>query len=178
MGPRQSNEFSSAFTWLDSLIEDFQHKMESAEPAPHDPSARRSLIVGRSIAHAAVIQLHGSIAQTSVDSNAKCLAAAKKILELAADADLLGSSFIHPIFSVRGFELTLFHLLTIPLFFFLQTIWAAACEVAIDEIIALRAARRAWSSDVPTATECALVALFDSAVIAMRRFGPWPLLSE
>lgn len=177
MGPRQSNEFSSAFTSLDSLIEDFQHKMESAEPAPHDPSARRSLIVGRSIAHAAVIQLHGSIAQISVDSNDKCLAASKKILELAADADLLGSSFINPIFSVRGFELTLFHLLTIPLFF-LQTIWAAACEVAIDEITALRAARRAWSRDVPTATETALVVLFESAVIAMRRFGPWPLLSE
>ncbi|KAJ6541657.1 hypothetical protein B0H19DRAFT_958613 [Mycena capillaripes] len=103
MGPRQSNEFWSSFNSLDTRISDFQDQAGSAESAPHDPSTRRLLIVGRGIAHAATIQLHGTFAQTSRESKDKCLAAAKAILELTADADLLGSAFIHPIFSVRGF---------------------------------------------------------------------------
>ncbi|KAJ7631636.1 hypothetical protein DFH06DRAFT_698725 [Mycena polygramma] len=150
----QSHEFFSSFASLDSHINDFQHKMAFPNPIPHTLSERRTLIVGRSMAHAATIQLHGIFAHTSLESKEKCLAAAKRILELTAEADLLESAFVYPIFS---------------------TIWAAACSVAVDEIAALRTARRARGHDVPSAAERTLVEVFDTAINAMRRLSTWPL---
>ncbi|KAJ6494730.1 hypothetical protein C8R47DRAFT_1213414 [Mycena vitilis] len=154
MDQRQSYEFFDAFTSLNIRINDFKHKMAFTNPIPQTPSARRALIVGRSIAHAATIQLHGIFAHTSPESKESCLAAAKTILELPSDADLLDSSFVHPIFSM---------------------IWAAACAVAVDEIAGLRAARRAQAHDVPSAAERALVEVFNIAINAMRRLSTWPL---
>ncbi|KAJ7239757.1 hypothetical protein B0H12DRAFT_76137 [Mycena haematopus] len=103
MGLGQSDEFLATFTSLDTRITDLQHQIASVEPAPHSPSIRRTVVVGRSIVHAAVIALHGTSAEASMESKDKCLAAAKEILQLATDADLLGSSFIYPILFVRGF---------------------------------------------------------------------------
>ncbi|KAF7340904.1 Zn(2)-C6 fungal-type domain-containing protein [Mycena sanguinolenta] len=54
-------------------------------------------------------------------------------------------------------------------------IWAIACEVAVEEIRALRT-RLAWTQDVATSEESSLVALFAAAFAAMRRFETWPLL--
>ncbi|KAF8204258.1 hypothetical protein K438DRAFT_553221 [Mycena galopus ATCC 62051] len=103
MGLNESNEFWAAFTALDTRIAGLQQNMVSMEPAPHSPSMRRAAVVGRSMVHAAVIQLHRTPAQTSMESKDKCLAAAKTILQLPTDVDLLGSTFICPILFVGGF---------------------------------------------------------------------------
>ncbi|KAJ6463724.1 hypothetical protein C8R47DRAFT_79821 [Mycena vitilis] len=155
----ESEQLQSSFASLDDRINSFQCKMPFPNPAPQTLSERRTLIVGRGMAHAATIQLHGIFAHTSPESKQKCLVAAKTILELTSEADLLESAFVHPIFS---------------------TIWAAACSVAVDEIAALRAARRARGHDVPSAAERAPVELFDTAINAMRRLSTWlnPLLKE
>jgi hypothetical protein len=182
MGPNQS-DFSAEFTGLDSRIADLQAQISFSSmdnPALESASIRRRIIVGRSIVHAAVIQLHGTFVHTNMESKGKCLAAAQAILQLAVNADLLGSSFICPLFSVRGFIMaSLVCLLTTlcPLPFAVQNICAAASEVAIDEIGALRAVRLAWAHELPTPAESALVQDFESALNAMRWFTNWPLLS-
>ncbi|KAF7347237.1 Zn(2)-C6 fungal-type domain-containing protein [Mycena venus] len=156
-GLSQSADFSSAFALLDARIAELRHKMAFVEQ-PHSPGMRRTVVVGRGLVHAAMLQLHGAFAQTSLESKEKCLISAKTILELAADPDLLGeSTYICPIFA---------------------TIWAAACEVAFDEIGSLRATRLAWAHDVATATESELVGLLDGALDVMRRFRTWPLLNS
>ncbi|KAJ6520548.1 hypothetical protein C8R45DRAFT_955547 [Mycena sanguinolenta] len=156
MGMSQSDEFFTTFNSLHTRIVDLQHQMVAVEPAPQSPSMRRTVVVGRSIVHAAMIQLHGTFAQTSMESKYKSLSAATAILQLAADADLLGSSFICPI---------------------IFKIWAVACEVAVEEIHALQT-RLAWTQDVATSAESSLVAHFAAALATMRRFGTWSLLSS
>ncbi|KAJ7696731.1 hypothetical protein B0H17DRAFT_929059, partial [Mycena rosella] len=146
----ESSRFSIAFDTLDLRIHDFQDKLTIA-PAPNS----RALVVGHSIAHAAVIQLHGTFAQATPKSKQKCLAAAKSILVLIDGTDLRDSVFINPV---------------------MGTIWVAACEVAVDEITVLRASR-SRPAGVPTAAKAALAGLFARAVEAMRRFESSPLMS-
>ncbi|KAJ6486519.1 hypothetical protein C8R47DRAFT_525554 [Mycena vitilis] len=172
----ESEQLQSSFASLDDRITNFQCKMPFPNPAPQTLSDLRTLIVGHGMAHAATIQLHGIFAHTSPESKQKCLVAAKTILGLTAEADLLESAFVHPIFSVCTSSFIPGSLTKISL----QTIWAAACSVAVEEIAALRAARRARGHDVPSATERALVEVFDTAINAMRRLSTWlnPLLKE
>ncbi|KAJ6601128.1 hypothetical protein DFH09DRAFT_1126923 [Mycena vulgaris] len=151
LSPQESEEFSNGFKTLDLRIHEFHSNFECTAPAPNP----RALVVAHSIAYAAVIQLHGTFAQTDPRSKQKCLAAAKSILTLVAGADLRGSAFINPVVSAM---------------------WVAACDVAIDEIAGLRAMRPTWAPDVPTADEAALARLFDSAVEGMRQFEAWPLM--
>ncbi|KAJ7157317.1 hypothetical protein C8R46DRAFT_423643 [Mycena filopes] len=153
MDQRQAAEFSSAFNHIDGLTED----LSSTQPAPSSDSAggRRLCVLAHSVAHAAVIQLHGTFAPTNPGSKQKCLTAASAILELIAYVDLGDSVFINPI---------------------LSTIWVTACEVVIDEIAVLRAARPAWAHDTPGNAESALVDVFQRGFAAMKsRFGAWPL---
>ncbi|KAJ7794518.1 hypothetical protein B0H14DRAFT_2621792 [Mycena olivaceomarginata] len=159
------SDFSAEFTGLDSRIADLQAQISSSSmdnPALESASIRRRIIMGRSIVHAAVIQLHGTFVHTNMESKGKCLVAAQAILQFAVNADLLGSSFICPLFSIRGF---------------IMNIWATVSEVAIDEIGALRAACLPWAHELSTPVESALVHDFKSALNAMQRFTNWPLLS-
>ncbi|KAJ7077593.1 hypothetical protein C8R43DRAFT_1053710 [Mycena crocata] len=154
--PSQAFEiFSSSFNTLDSRAHQLLGYIAAIDPAENSIGTDRAFFVGQCIAHAAVIQLHGTFAETRPESKQKCLAAAKYILSLISAADLRGSTFINPIIGI---------------------IWVAACEVVIVEIATLRAARPAWVHDVPTSQESALVGLFDRSVDAMRPFSVWPLM--
>ncbi|KAJ7729093.1 hypothetical protein DFH07DRAFT_850519 [Mycena maculata] len=154
MSRQESAKFSGDFDVLDTRINDFRTRIACIGPSLH-ASADHQLLVGNSIAHAAVIQLHSTFAQTNPESKQKCIAAAKCILCLIARANLRNLAFINPIIS---------------------SIWVTACEVVVAEIAASKGARPAWALDAPTADETALVGFFDRAVQGMHRFKPWPLL--
>ncbi|KAJ7146419.1 hypothetical protein C8R44DRAFT_656725, partial [Mycena epipterygia] len=114
MRPQESTQFSTTFNALDTRTRDFLNTISSNDPAPNSPASdHRALVVGRSIAHAAVIQLHGTFAQTDAQSKhwQKCLTAAKSILHLIVGADLRDATFINPIAGA---------------------VWVTACEIVID----------------------------------------------
>ncbi|KAJ7447226.1 hypothetical protein FB451DRAFT_782159 [Mycena latifolia] len=95
MGPDESTQFSRAFDALDTRIGAFHGKLAPA-PAP----TPRALLVGRSMAHAAVLQLHSTFARAPINdptSKQKCLTAAKSILTLAAGIDARECAFINPV---------------------------------------------------------------------------------
>ncbi|KAJ6452003.1 hypothetical protein C8R47DRAFT_1258476, partial [Mycena vitilis] len=154
----ESEQLQSSFASLDDRINNFQCKMPFPDTAPQTLSERRTLIAGRGMAHAVTIQLQGIFAHTSPESKldrSKNVSLPRKQFS----SSLQRPSCSNPIFS---------------------TIWAAACSVAVDEIAALRAARRARGHDVPSAAERALVEVFDTAINAMRWLSTWlnPLLKE
>ncbi|KAJ7726372.1 hypothetical protein B0H16DRAFT_268000 [Mycena metata] len=165
----QAQQFSDSFAKIDSQIDDL---FSQADSASNSANVHRLVLAGLSIAHAAIVQLHGTFAQTKPESKKKCLAAAKAILELTMEVDPHDSRFINPILSVRALpktsELLPTHLL--------QMVWVAACEIFIDEIAVLRAARPAWAHDTPSSAEAAFVDVFDRAFAVMSRFGSWQLM--
>ena len=57
----------------------------------------------------------------------------------------------------------------------IQTIWVSACEIAIDEVAALRAARPAWAARHQDGTESAILGLLGGTIDAMRPFSSWAL---
>ncbi|KAJ7508428.1 hypothetical protein B0H11DRAFT_1964940 [Mycena galericulata] len=147
MTPQESYNFYSAFNTLDTRIQHFNTTI-SPRGGSQDVPDDRQLFVGRSIAHAAVIQLHETFCQTNPESKQRCSAAAKSILNLLA-------SRRHAQFC---------------------TIWVTASEIVVDEIASLRTVRPAWAHEVPTSAETSLVSLLNRGVEVMRRFASWPLI--
>ncbi|KAJ7511801.1 hypothetical protein B0H11DRAFT_1953063 [Mycena galericulata] len=154
MTPQESYNFYSAFNTLDTRIQHFNTTI-SPRGGSQDVPDDRQLFVGRSIAHAAVIQLHETFCQTNPESKQRCSAAAKSILNLLASSGMHNFAFINPVIS---------------------TIWVTASEILVDEIASLRTVRPAWAHEVPTSAETSLVSLLNRGVEVMRRFASWPLI--
>ncbi|KAJ7292758.1 hypothetical protein C8J57DRAFT_6452 [Mycena rebaudengoi] len=149
--PEAAKNFHNAFKSLDTLIENFLgHVMSAPQPSVPTTGKARSLCVGLSITQAALIQLHGPFPPTNETSKEKCLEAAKSIIDIAVDTDF-GDDFayINPI---------------------MGTIWTTACEIVIDEIVALKSLRPAWDLDIATAAEAELVDTFTRGFGAMCQF--------
>jgi hypothetical protein len=141
MGLRQSNEFFAVFALVDAHIADFRCKTASMDPTSYPTTVRRTFLTGCRAIQAIVLQLHGIFAQTSIEAKDKCVAAAIAILQLLIDNDMRGTTSFAPFFPyvVPHWARALFAYHAS----FVQNVWAATCEVAIDQIGGLWAERLA-----------------------------------
>ncbi|KAJ6472304.1 hypothetical protein C8R47DRAFT_725896 [Mycena vitilis] len=116
--------FQNSFAALDTLIDGFRAALIPPNRIPFStPAMTRALVVSHSIAHTAVIQLHG-IAPLRADHNSrhKSLVAATSVLNIIVSVPFQHFAFINPI---------------------MGTVWLAACQVLVDEIYELRTQRAA-----------------------------------
>ncbi|KAJ7641957.1 hypothetical protein FB45DRAFT_1126177 [Roridomyces roridus] len=160
MTQQQASWFCAKFNLLDSRMQELQ---SITTVVGHGHENKAGFFMGRSIAYAATIQLHGTFASGNhnAESKRRCLEAAKGILSLVPEAGDLysaSSAFVNPIIS---------------------TIWVSACEIAIDEIAAMRAIRLGWAT--PDDAETVVVSLLNNAMEVMKsKFqlgpGPWNLM--
>ncbi|KAJ6621458.1 hypothetical protein B0H10DRAFT_987588 [Mycena sp. CBHHK59/15] len=153
MPPQQTENFSSMYKILDDTIDKFRNAVMSLDILPSAaPSKHRTLLVGRSVAHAATIQLHGTFAEANHHSKQKCLAAARSIIDLIGGVNFSPDNFAY-INTIMG------------------TIWVAACQVVVDQIATLKLLRPAWAPDVATPAESELNATLDKGFIVISHFA-------
>ncbi|TFY79583.1 hypothetical protein EWM64_g4429 [Hericium alpestre] len=112
------NTFYTNFVSMDQRIEEFKTQLYPLDNLEHVAAdVVRTVHTIHCLANAASIQLHAAFAQQNAASRLKCLDAARAIVRANAAARAYEFSVVNPILGI---------------------LWAAACQVFIRELVALR----------------------------------------
>ncbi|KAA1475082.1 hypothetical protein DENSPDRAFT_841812 [Dentipellis sp. KUC8613] len=145
------NAFYNNFISIDQRIEEFKGQLYLLENIDHsDSDVLRTTHTSHCLAHAATIQLHSVFAQQNAASRNKCLAAGTAIVRANA--------------IVRAYEFPVIN----PI---LGTVWAAACQVFIRELVSLRSFPLE-PTPIPADQETELRSSLDQLQAVMAVFAP------
>ncbi|KAJ7662809.1 hypothetical protein DFH06DRAFT_987320 [Mycena polygramma] len=123
--PQELAAYTRSYVWLDRRITAFWQALPPIYLFYADSASARTLALTHALTAAAAIGLHRSPATVDAEAQAKCLFAARAVLDVLGDARVGDRSIAHP---VVGALCTL------------------ACHVLMDEVYRLQAFRAAWEA--------------------------------
>ncbi|KAI0078725.1 hypothetical protein K474DRAFT_1660123 [Panus rudis PR-1116 ss-1] len=145
-GQSSQNGEMAAF---DKCLDRFTRHLPTPERI--NPEILHVVLLGHSLAHAAIIQLHFPFADRSSTSRSRCLAAANSIIRLLHVLPVRQLPYVNPT---------------------LATIWANAAQVLVNGVISLRSMQSAIASSGALPGEDVLLSALAQVIQAMEHFAP------
>ncbi|KAJ7915141.1 hypothetical protein B0H13DRAFT_2270494 [Mycena leptocephala] len=126
--PQELAAYRTSYVWLDQRITAFWQALPPVYAFYGNSAAARTLALTHALTAAAAIRLHSSPAATDAEAQAKCLFAARAILDVLGDARVGDQAMVHP---VVGALCTL------------------SCRILMEEVRRVQAFRTAWAVGGP-----------------------------
>ncbi|KAF7326741.1 Zn(2)-C6 fungal-type domain-containing protein [Mycena venus] len=135
--PQELAAYQTSYTWLDRRIAAFWQSLPPIYAFFDDTAAVRTLALSHALTAAAAIRLHRSPAATDTEAQAKCLFAARAVLDALGDQGSQAQAIAHPV---------------------VGALCALACRVLMDEKQMQKVRAQAWAVGLgPSAEELRLL---------------------
>ncbi|KAJ6522470.1 hypothetical protein B0H19DRAFT_656085 [Mycena capillaripes] len=125
--PQELAAYTTSYIWLDRRITTFWEALPPIYAFYGDSAAARTLALTHALTAATAIRLHRSPAAADAEAQAKCLFAARQVLDVLGDTLVGDQAIAHPV---------------------VGALCALACRVLMDEMRRARTFHAGWGVDI------------------------------